>query len=843
MQLFETVVSQLVGLISWFSSKEKAFAIAFIILGASLVIWAVAVFRPHRRFMSAVRGGIRTVNSAADDESKSPEDRLAVVNKPLMDNPILGLAWPTYRDALRNDGRREGHFLNPVDPYGWFALERLPGRGYEKWASTLAGVCLTVGLLFTFIGLSAALLKVGEVGVDTTQLRSAVSDILHISAAKFITSMAGILAYIGWTLEARRCASTQSKLAAAFSTAVQRLSSPITPESLLLDQLEEARAQTDRLKTFADDIAVALDAKLNRTLGDRLDGIPAAVGAALQPALENSVRPVIAAITNMGGSIGEGNHAALENMISGVLAEVKNSTGREMGMLVEAMRETATELRDARSGIGAGGAELGQTLARAALEMGTSAQKLTEAMTGKVGEMDDRMRSIGETLVIGANRIGDMGGSMSRTLEEGLRQAMEGIKAATTAGAETARGQAEAGLAPMLRELRGLMADIRTSADESRGALVAGGQSAASDLQNALSRAGDSLSDASAKASNKLAASFEGSTDRMLDGVGRRMVELEARMDGIGKALSSGAQNLDAMGGQMSRTMVEGLQRAMESLAAAATSGAEAARGQAQATLEPLLLELKHLMSEIRTSAEDSRGALVAGGRSAANDLGTAVAAAGESLTDASAKVSSEIIEAFDASTSRILSTVEGSVAEYRAVTDGLAAQLQDVARGFRTLEKSIQQNAERFSDAGVAVALAGQGFGTAADRLQQATAPVLSTLQAVESTAASTRDALRIAQDGSQQMREANTALSATAASAAKAFESYETRFSGVDKSLEATFGTMRDGVVALGEAVSEAVGTYDKHLSGAVGLLSGAIAEIRDAVDDIGAKIVEPV
>ena len=61
---------------------------------------------------------------------------------------------------------------------------------------------------------------------------------------------------------------------------------------------------------------------------------------------------------------GQSNQAALEGMINGLMSGVRDATGREMGLLVEAMREAAGELKAAKSGIGDGGAEFGQTLAR-----------------------------------------------------------------------------------------------------------------------------------------------------------------------------------------------------------------------------------------------------------------------------------------------------------------------------------------------------------------------------------------------------------------------------------------------------------------------------------------------
>ena len=72
--------------------------------------------------------------------------------------PAIAPLWREYRKNLKPNPQADG-FLNLMDPRLWFSVESLPGRGYEQWCATWAGVFLTVGLLFTFIGLSAATLK------------------------------------------------------------------------------------------------------------------------------------------------------------------------------------------------------------------------------------------------------------------------------------------------------------------------------------------------------------------------------------------------------------------------------------------------------------------------------------------------------------------------------------------------------------------------------------------------------------------------------------------------------------------------------------------------------------
>ena len=686
MQVFETVTGFLVNAISHFSNKEIAFEAAYAILGASVLLWGVLVAWPHHRFATAIRRGVKKAKDVAATNGMNPEDRLAALDADLKGNPILADSWRPYREALRPYPQKEGLFTNTVDPYAWFAPERLPGRGYEKWASTLAGVSLTVGLLFTFVGLSAALFKVGDASTNTEMLRKAIGEILNISSAKFITSMAGIVAYIGWTVLAR--------FYFKFASAVQRLSVMTTPEVLLLDQLAATNNQTDRLKRLFDDLTVAFDSSLTKVLAERLDSLPTAVGDVLRPTLESTVRPVVAAIADMGGTIGAGNHAALEGMIAGLMTEIRGSAGREMEGLAQAMRETADELRSARSGIGAEGAEFGRTLTQAAEDMSASAKRLADTFESRLNEMD-------ATLASGAQRLDQMGGSMSAAMEEGLRQAVDGI-------------------------------------------------------------------------------------------------------------------------------------------ASAAREAAQAARGQAQAELAPLLAELKLLVGEIRASAEDSRGALVAGGQEAAGQLQSALSVVSEHLAQASSRASEEIVGAYQEATASVLQTVESSVAGYTAATDALASRLQTVERGFATLEGSIQRSTGRLDETGGAMATAGRTIGAATDQLRAAAAPVVSALQAVEGAASNTQASTRALVEAGETIRAAIDALGGAAQSAGDAFKAYDDRFAGVDESLGRTVETLRNGIHTLGTPVTQVVSEYDRHFASAIEKLRGAIGELSEAVQDISPQVV---
>ncbi len=624
------------------------------------------------------------VRSASGNQKLSPDDKLAVIDKSLKANSVLAEAWQPYKSSLRADPNRKGGRLNPVDPYAWFALDRLPGRGYEKWAATMAGVSLTVGLLFTFIGLTAALLQVGDASGDTALLRLAIAKILQISSAKFITSMAGIVAYIAWSLLTRHYTSVQSKLASRFASAIQTLTTPVTPEALLLDQLQEARDQSARMKTQADDMAIAFD----RVVGQRFDALPGAVNAILKPALEQSMRPVVEAIHGMGSTIGAGNQAAIGGMLTDLMSGVKDATGQEMSLLASTMRDAATELASAKSGIGSGGEAFGQVLARAAEGMTAATSRMAEAMERRMGEIDARMQSIDTVLSSGAARIDSMGGSMSTAMAEGLRRAMESVAAASAAGADAARQHAQAGLAPVLNELASLMSQIRASAEGSREALVTGGEQAARHLGTALTGAGQELAAASGRASADLAmlmSEIRNSADRSKEALTAGGEQAARHM---GTALTGAGQELAAAAGRASAELASSFQSSTESMLSTIE---QSVAGYRDAT-ESLALRLSVVergFGELEASTRRNVGHMEAVGTSM-NDAGRTFGVASDQLRQAAMPVLTTL-EAANAAASgarSALEMVQSTSEAMRTASTEMAAASEAAIEAFGSYEQ-----------------------------------------------------------------------------------------------------------------------------------------------------------
>ncbi len=220
-------IGPVVDLLSWaigaFDNKDLAFAIALGILVMAAFIFLFLHFWRHRRWVKPIRRLSKTLKKlqATDDDA---ETRLIQADKVFGAEKNLTKLWQEYRKHLIRNPKAAG-YVNLIDPRIWFSLESLPGRGYEHWCSTWAGVFLTIGLLFTFIGLSAALLKVGGIdGGDSAAMKAAITGILGVSSAKFITSIAGLIAYIFFSLVTRRYQASQKTAVHELTDAVQHLS-------------------------------------------------------------------------------------------------------------------------------------------------------------------------------------------------------------------------------------------------------------------------------------------------------------------------------------------------------------------------------------------------------------------------------------------------------------------------------------------------------------------------------------------------------------------------------------------------------------------------------------------
>ena len=496
---FGALVDLLAGLIAGFDGRDKAFVIGFMILLVSFAV-AVLIDRSHRKFIWSLRGPSGALAESAEPP-RAAGDRVAAADTAFEGGP-LDFVWRQYRLSLQKQD--DGKFINLIDPRAWFSAEVLPGRGYEKWAGTWAGVFLTIGLFFTFVGLSAALFRVGEAGAEPELMRKAINSILSISSAKFVTSIAGIMAYIQWSLQARYYLSRQAKEAHRLAVGIQSLSRFVTPEVLLFEQAATGRKQLERLDHFTDDLAVAVDRSLRTVVGERLDRMPQELAAAVRPPLEESLRPVVEAVERSGANAGQRNEDALREMLDAFLKEVKGGAGEEMRSVGNAVAQVAQVLESMKGQIDASGKGFEEKLASAGDLLYLAADRMDKALAGNLASLSERIGAIDSALRGNAEKLDEVGTRMTSGVAEGLKAATDAMTEAARRSGDDAATALRTQVDALTQAMAKVAAEVAAGVELSKESFVGGSAAAAANMGAGAEAAGRSLGAAATKAAQDL---------------------------------------------------------------------------------------------------------------------------------------------------------------------------------------------------------------------------------------------------------------------------------------------------------------------------------------------------
>jgi ABC-type transporter Mla subunit MlaD len=382
----------------------------------------------------------------------------------------LRLAWSEFKETFI-DETDEREIRNTERPHGYF-MRAISNP--QKYAG-LAGLFVSIGLLLTFIGIIAVLMKAGcempsgggvstvcmsynvsihnvelalgtasgtaptttEPGqVDDAQVRGAVISIVGGAASKFYASIGGLAAsillraFIGiFSFGIRR---ETEKLSDAIESGLAFL-----PEQrLALQQLKAVEEQSTQLKTFNTELAVALSdamepvatqlGNIERELTDQRGNIATGVGDAVNKMAGGEIRELgrvlgdlRSELSGLSGKLTEGGDAAAQQM-----SDASTALGAIAERMQEEFQEITKQARDA-------GADANNELLEAA-------KGVRETIASSLGEMNaagaanaERLGAIGDTLT-------NLTKSLGETAHEEFTAAIEKSAARTAMAAEEA---------------------------------------------------------------------------------------------------------------------------------------------------------------------------------------------------------------------------------------------------------------------------------------------------------------------------------------------------------------------------------------------------------------------
>lgn len=392
--LLSAVREYLVPLFELFRDERVAIAlaIALIVIATCSALWFW--LRHMLPWLGALKQAQARIAGAAGTTAFC--ERFGEIDGLLSGNSRLAHGWSEFKETLifPDDIARRPLILNTARPQTYFNVQAAIDAGLPLPAYlALPNLFVGLGLLFTFIGLVAALhfAAQGVTSPDVVKAQLSLQALLKAATFKFMTSIVGVGISIVMSAWLRRVVGKLRQRFEAFCAALEQRMQLVSAESLAFDQLREMQKQSLQLERFNTDFAVelagVLDQKLNATLSASMAG---------------AVRPVVSAVEGLADSLGTMNQDAIATMIAEFQRALKQTSGEEMRSLVKALGDVRQTLDHASKVLQAKGADFGSRLDEVARNLesrlGAAARVMTDALAAAATQLETLLRGLSEQL-------------------------------------------------------------------------------------------------------------------------------------------------------------------------------------------------------------------------------------------------------------------------------------------------------------------------------------------------------------------------------------------------------------------------------------------------------------
>jgi len=538
-----------------------------IVVSAALGYWGW--FSPR---IAVLVQGLRKLTEALSTQADMWSAANERAKEAVKDNPALRPAWQetTGRVIALPHGGQRIHVMFGAPRDIWSAQRLLAHQMNLPLAEAVPNLLVGVGLAFTFFFLTVALTHatsaLGEQAGQQADLLNATRGLLSTAGAKFLTSLAGLIASISWTFASKR---KMAELNRQIELVLERLGVlvPVSGGEMVMfaqlnatrdihqsstkhlevstdlgalteELLNESREQTGTFKRFETDLAVSL---------------AGAITKAFSPQMEAMTSKLVFAIEGLSDKIGTMNQEALERMMEDFSATLKKATDSEMTQLRETLVALSSRLDGAGDAIGRGAETAVAALDRA----GTDLVARVEAVAAGLGTGAANLEAAAQSLKVALNdldlsisdaaKLGEQGADFFR----GALASMDGAIGKLD-GVSTGLGEAMQGLERVAGAVLNALDGIEELSHEQRGVIQAV-KDAMPQTLGAVERVATVL--------NESIASSERTMERMKDNIEASVVNLQGAAAQIAKGVDEYSKRVaslqEAMGQELKETVVE----------------------------------------------------------------------------------------------------------------------------------------------------------------------------------------------------------------------------------------------------------------------------------------------
>ena len=396
------------------------------LIAALVVLWTwhgLSAFRLRR----AINAAQTVLDSGSGHITKERFIRIDLGFKELKDarepRRRLAVAWEEFVETSIPPASESAPLSNTVRPAAFFHREEL-GLDRGLWRQVPA-LFVSVGLFLTFLGLVAALQETGQIlvearmaadgaetGAEGGGVSAGLEELLKIAKTKFIMSLTGLLCSIIFTLVLRHYARRIDKALHALCDDIED-GCIFRSEQTILDQvLEQAKEQTEHLKTFSTELVAQIAAPLR-------DDLPNTIRDAMQQAME----PVIE-------SISRGTNEGVENLVDSVRDQLVAGIEESVLSMNEAIREVRRNLEVVTDRLDRSADAMGERMDDAAQRLVSGLADATATMRDSLldplGILVERIRGLTSAVGTAAERIDRYAEAVGNS-ETGIASANEAL--------------------------------------------------------------------------------------------------------------------------------------------------------------------------------------------------------------------------------------------------------------------------------------------------------------------------------------------------------------------------------------------------------------------------------
>jgi hypothetical protein len=716
------------------------------VVSNSLVVWSVVGLLMAWAAWSAASlvRGTRTVARALEDARRRIEatpDALRFagayegLSAELEAIPLLGPRWREYRDALlvpagpgrpvRATSRADAWF----DSGSLFRAARMDMRYHAALPNLLVGA----GLLFTFLGLAAALGTAGGIvaeGATQAQRNADLKALLDTASFKFITSLAGLFLSIAYALLRKDALKRVDAALDGFVAALDARVPLITPAALQEEANRLLTQQGAQLESFSTELAVNIGSAFDKAFDQRLG---------------EHIGPLAEAMQRLASGMSSRNEDAIQTMLNSFLERLQGGAGDRMQQVTESLAMLGSRLEGLQTGLGDAAVRMAQSADAMASRMGEGAEAALSRITDQMGGVAEALRAVAEqTRSAGADagdRLSNRIEAAAAGFENAANRIAETLSDAAAAMQRRMGDEAEAGSARLTAQFESMVAELRALADASRaagatasealaeriGAAATTFEATAAKVAEVMERAGEASGGALGRGAEEAVGRIAEATEGMRTELRAMVEELRTSMSAAGdsvrvSAAAGGDALRDSLGGA-GTTLAAVLDRAAKGLASSGTAaaaalqqGGEAAGGRIEKAGSTLATRVEGLGTQARLVGEAAerlavrigefeRAAGTAAGPLAdtATDLkaaGTAVRDALQPLQTVAASIRNALdevagaarrLETTQAAGGKLMEGLAQTTARFEGVDRELARTLDELQKGLKGFTDQVR--------------------------------------------------------------------------------------------------------------------------------------------------------